>query len=222
MKEKIYLDERTKKMLEFVSPNKKEKILIIGTGVFPKIEYFLYKKYGCQNIISGDIESENILNGSKILPSLKFVYLNAQKKFLFKDKTFDKIIMTEVLEHLKEEDFVLREIHRTLKNKGYLIISVPKFRWYKIFSPITLFQHLREYNEYKIKEVLKKNKFKIDRLFVGGNIFELFNLWIHLIKKHIFKKLEINSNFQKSIDKSYMINQTNFGSDILIRAIKLI
>ena len=214
------IDERDKRILEFIDPGKNNKILIIGTGVFPKVEYILFNNFQCKDITSGDIDKKNIENGKEILPELNFIYLDAQKKFPFKASTFDRVILTEVLEHLNDEYMALSEIRRVLKPKGALIISVPKKRWFSIFSPIFWVQHKREYSERSIKQVLEKNGFKTEKMFVGGSIYDLLNLWVHLIYKHIFRRLYLKLFFQKQINDHYKKEFNRKGIDIIIRAKK--
>jgi len=43
----------------------------------------------------------------------------------FKEQTFDVILLNQVLEHIPEDGAVLRELYRSLKQDGLLIISVP-------------------------------------------------------------------------------------------------
>ena len=43
----------------------------------------------------------------------------------FKDKCFDRVFMSEVLEHIWERKMVLDECYRVLTDKGRLIMSVP-------------------------------------------------------------------------------------------------
>ncbi len=43
----------------------------------------------------------------------------------FEEKSFDCVVMLEVIEHLKNPYFVLREINRVLKAEGVLILSTP-------------------------------------------------------------------------------------------------
>ena len=45
----------------------------------------------------------------------------------FQDESFDKLICSEVLEHLSDSKQVLSEIHRVVKQGGILAISVPRF-----------------------------------------------------------------------------------------------
>lgn len=215
------LDEKNKRTLELTSPKTTDKILVIGTGVYPKIEFFLNKLYKCKNITSGDIEKPNIQNAKKQLPQLKFIYLDAQKKFPFKDKSFDKIIFTDVLEHLLNETIALSEIQRILKQQGTLILSVPKRRWFNIFSPITHIQHIREYNEKTIKQALNKNNLKIDKLITGGDIFDLLSLWLHLILKHIFHYLHPDIFFEKQVNNSFKTGFKGTGTNIMLKASRI-
>ena len=65
-----------------------------------------------------------------------FAQLNQQSRFFiqqtdatrlpFADNSFDKIICSEVLEHIENYQGVLREINRVLKPEGILAISVPR------------------------------------------------------------------------------------------------
>ncbi len=214
------LDEKYRRILRFIDAKPENEILVIGTGVFPKIELFLFNKK-CRNITSGDINKKNIDNGKKVLPELKFVFLDAQKKFPFRNKRFDKIVFTEVLEHLKNESFALSEIKRVLRNSGELVLSVPRKRWFnEFFSPITRFQHKREYIEKKIKLLLNKNGFKIENIFVGGCFYELLNLWLHLILKYFFLIVHVDVFFNEKINKTYKKDFKGKGTIIIIRAKK--
>lgn len=45
----------------------------------------------------------------------------------FADRTFDRVICSEVLEHVPDYETVIQEIHRVLKPGGLLAVSVPRF-----------------------------------------------------------------------------------------------
>ena len=47
----------------------------------------------------------------------------------FADESFDRVLMSEVLEHVRDDGAVLREIHRVLRPSGILAISVPHARY---------------------------------------------------------------------------------------------
>ncbi len=54
----------------------------------------------------------------------------------FADETFDKVLMTEVLEHLGDDRRALREVFRILKPGGVLALSVPHARFPFAWDPI--------------------------------------------------------------------------------------
>ena len=196
---KFELDHKHKRILELIDPKKTDKILVIGTGVFPKVEYFLNKIHKCKNIISGDIDQNNIDMAKAALPELNFIYLDAQKKLPFKNRSFDKVILTDVLEHLPKERLILDEIYRITKTTGAFIITVPKRRWFNVFSPITHIQHVREYYETRLTKILKIVGFKVKKVIVGGSPLNLLGLWIHLILKYAFRYTHTKIFFDKRI-----------------------
>lgn len=52
--------------------------------------------------------------------------INAEaEKLPFNDESFDKVLCSEVLEHIKEDTATLKEISRILKPGGTLVMSVP-------------------------------------------------------------------------------------------------
>lgn len=218
--QEVVINQREKRIVELISPKKEDKILVIGTGVFPRIEYILNKKLGIKKIISGDIDFNNVQNAKAILPDLIFMQIDAEKPLPFPNGSFDKIVFTEVLEHINNEDVALTEIHRILKSNGKLIITVPRWRWYNFLSPITLFQHKREYTPNSIKQRLFENGFLIKSISFGGGFYEIVELWNHLIKKYLFKKIETNLSFKDKIDKYYTKDFKSKGRDILICAMK--
>ena len=65
----------------------------------------------------------------------------------FKDKSFPRIFMSEVLEHIWERKMVLDECHRILTDEGRLIMSVPFSRKRKqAFKIQKQFSLLKKYN----------------------------------------------------------------------------
>ncbi|MGI9282015.1 MAG: class I SAM-dependent methyltransferase [Endozoicomonas sp.] len=70
-------------------------------------------------------DSVQFLQESEDGRSIRFIQGNALE-LPFEDNTFDKIICSEVLEHIPDYQGVLAEIKRVLKPDGLLAVSVPR------------------------------------------------------------------------------------------------
>lgn len=98
----------------------------------------------------------------------------------YKDKEFDKIILSEVLEHLPDDIRALAEVKRVLKPNGVLFITVPNHNYPFLWDPInkileTFFNthikngfwagiwnmHTRLYSVDEIMQVIKKANLEI-------------------------------------------------------------
>jgi len=71
---------------------------------------------------------------------------------------FDVVILSEVLEHVREPESLLRSSLRHLRNDGLVIVTVPngygEFEWDSWFFRILGFEHLIE--KYKMRQAAKK------------------------------------------------------------------
>ena len=62
--------------------------------------------------------------------------LGDAQRLPFPDASFDAVLMTEVLEHLPDDDAALREVLRVLRPGGVVAISVPHARYPIAWDPI--------------------------------------------------------------------------------------
>ena len=84
-----------------------------------------------------------------------------------RDKEFDVVFSSHVLEHVNDEQKSLQEMKRVLKDDGVLIIGMPSatMTWISFFSQLFLLTHIRIYEF--IKGLFSKNVFKLlKRIFV--------------------------------------------------------
>lgn len=98
----------------------------------------------------------------------------------FKDRMFDKIFCSEVLEHVPDDGMALSEIHRVLKDNGRLAITVPNHNYPFLWDPLNWLMeavtdrhiksgfwagiwnmHLRLYYPEQIEDAVKKAGFKV-------------------------------------------------------------
>lgn len=108
--------------------------------------------------------------------SAKRFFFDGKEKFPFRNKMFDLIIAGEIIEHVYDTDFFIREVRRLLKDKGYLLISTPNIvsfgRRIMLFFGINPFLetspneensvgHIRYFTFDSLKQHLNKHHFQI-------------------------------------------------------------
>lgn len=96
--------------------------------------------------------------------------------FKLKNRKFDKIIMTEIIEHFSKKDVerLLQEIKKVLSPKGEILITTPNYHspWILLERTIDLFnlfpklwgeQHLLKFTSGNLSNILKDLGFKIKK-----------------------------------------------------------
>lgn len=78
----------------------------------------------------------------------------SQDHYPFDDNSFDYVICNAVLEHVKNDDFVLKEIYRVLKPGGTLYVSIPFMQPYHA-DP----DDYRRYTAYGLEAKLEQHSF---------------------------------------------------------------
>lgn len=136
----------------------KGNVLDIGFAEFPNP--FL------KNPIGIDVQK---VNKPKNYSDVFKVNLN-KEKMPFGKNSFDTVIAGEVVEHVENPSFFLREINRILKPNGKFIVSTPHGCYYweiirnLFFSKmpsIDVGEHLSNWNILDFERLLNKNGFKV-------------------------------------------------------------
>ena len=70
---------------------------------------------------------EGLLHARRRVPTANFSKLDARK--INDNKLFDCIGAFDVIEHINEDELVLSNLSRALKNGGTLLVTVPQHRW---------------------------------------------------------------------------------------------
>lgn len=144
-------------------------------------------------------------------------------KLNFKDNFFDKIICSEVIEHLPDEKPALKELYRVLKKEGKVIFTVPsenypffwdplnKIRYWlnlghfssynRILGGVWSWGHYRLYTPNKLKNILENNKFKTLHLEVQTRYGLPFNLLLLNLGKLFYTKLPVPKDIKQSMEK---------------------
>lgn len=138
---------------------KSASILEIGCGggrLSLELQQLGYK------LISTDFEPSAVHYTKESGISHSFVS-NSGEGVPIKDETIDLIVMTDVLEHIKDHTLTIQECGRVLKKGGYIVITVPAYpclfsswdHWNKHYRRYTKKQliHLAEISHLKIKKL---------------------------------------------------------------------
>jgi SAM-dependent methyltransferase len=93
-----------------------------------------------------DISASQVERNARAHPEIRFIQHDIAQSFPFANEAFDAIWCSEVLEHLFDPGFALREMQRVLARGGRLLVTVPYhglfkdvlialFKWDEHFSP---------------------------------------------------------------------------------------
>ena len=134
---------------------------------------------------------------------------------------FDVVIAAHVLEHICYPQNVMRDIHKSLKDNGLIIIALPNIMHYKTRlkilrgnfdyteSGIMDYTHFRWYTFTSAQKMLSDNGFEVVKAFVNSNSSN------HPLLKILPNGFE---NFLKSI--AFSISKGFFGIELLYVARK--
>lgn len=207
----IYLN-RWNVVLSTIKPGKALLNVGCGKGAF---NHALSKRFS--KTVGVDINPTDI-EIARTLSKTGFFKVMDAGKLQFKQAEFDAVVCSEVLEHVKNPDLVLREISRVLKKGGQLVITVPNKQFPWIFDPINklLNQFGRHLpigayacghtwlpTESFIQTLLEKNGFSVRKTFRLSHhlmgLLELYHMgiWQSLVKENA--KNSGNTKRRKSI-----------------------
>ncbi len=152
-------EERHKLIAKLIGVQK--EVLDIGYAQHPNL--FL------NEVIGVDIQINKVENYKKVYKT------NLNKdKLPFKENRFKTIIASEIIEHVENPSFLLREINRVLEYGGNLLISTPQAHYYWwILRNLFLYktedddkgQHLNNWGILDFKRILTKNGFRINKMY---------------------------------------------------------
>jgi len=152
---------RADAVLGFLNPEQKDEILEVGCG--NGRDLLEIAKTGCK-LTGIDISEEMLEGAKKQLAPLKQAQVNIMyadvTKLDFKDNSFDKIIASEVLEHIPEFEKALAEMARVLKPGGELVVSTPNWLSMHGFERFFFYNLLGKkdnhpYDKWKSYQILK-------------------------------------------------------------------
>jgi len=177
------LKRRALNIVKGLNPQFGENILDVGCGD----GYYLYLLSNLDvdiKLFGVDCDREALRKAKNNLPrKIILKYGDLMTKLPFKSSTFDKVVISEVLEHLPDENRGLKEVRRVLKKRGVLCVSVPNANYPFFWDPVNWTlerffnihiqsgffsgiwnQHERLYTPDHIKKTVKRAGFKVKQV----------------------------------------------------------
>jgi methionine biosynthesis protein MetW len=129
---------------------KRTRLLDIGSGAGVGAE-LLAHTLDVDHVTCIDISTSAL--GAVIRRGFSPIVASAEGSLLpFPDRTFDVVVLDEVIEHLVDTDSIMSEIHRVLRKDGQLIMSTPNLAaWFNRLALLIGFQPA--YSEVSFKGV---------------------------------------------------------------------
>ena len=173
------LKRRAKEIILGLNPNKGDKVLDAGCGD----GFYLHLMSKLSDAYSVGLDDNpkalELAKGYAQSKRLKLVKGDVLK-MPFKDNTFNKIVCSEVLEHLPNDVVGLKEFGRVLQKDGLVAITVPSNNYPFLWDPINWYterffnfhfkdgfwagvwnQHFRLYTPKMLRKAVKDAGFKI-------------------------------------------------------------
>ena len=173
-----------------INSGKNSKILDIGCSRGELIKEL--NNVGFKNTYGID-KSEKAIKLCK-KQNLKKVFIRGGTKTKFKNKEFDIIIASDILEHIKNDNLALTEWNRILKPNGKIIIFVPAFKF--LFGKHDrLNQHYKRYGKKELVEQLQDSNFNIERI----SYWNCISFIPKIISKNKDQLYEINEKINKTL-----------------------
>jgi len=169
----------------------KFKVLDIGCGDGSRIASMIWRKLTLNREIFFGLEiSQDKIFFIKKYIKIKLIRADALELPIRKD-SFDIIILSQVIEHIKEEKKLISNINRILKkNSVFYLSTIFKRRYAKYFYNQGLDPtHVREYNSPgEIKKMIKNSNFKIKEIRINKLSYPIIDFVLRFLVKFRLKK----------------------------------
>ncbi len=120
----------------------------------------LREVYPHAELSGSELFAEGLVHARRRLADVRFVQMDA-RDMPFRD-AFDVVGAFDVLEHIDDDDRVLREVHAALHAHGGLLLTVPQHRWLWSVQDVAA-HHQRRYERPSLVTQLERAGFRVVR-----------------------------------------------------------
>lgn len=215
------LKRRASKILEGLDLKAGDKVLDVGCGD----GFFLYLISALPiklTLVGFDNDKRILTIARKNLANRRFRLIYGDAAAMpFAENSFNHAIMTEVLEHVKNEKKALSEVYRILKPNGKLVLTVPSYNFPFLWDPLNWIlqnifgihisgtnifagiwaRHLRLYNRENLQELINNAGFKIEEVEELTTRCLPFNHYLVNVVARLLYDVKSNSNTLNSLSK---------------------
>tara|TARA_Y100000310_G_C20697231_1_gene826563 strand:- start:1341 stop:1913 length:573 start_codon:yes stop_codon:yes gene_type:complete len=165
---------KEKKIMSMLA-GQKGKLLDVGCG-----SGFFSQKLSQAGFIVSAIDQKGVIGKVK---DVNCNPCNLEEKIPFSDESFDLLLCTDVIEHIKNTERLFSELNRVLKKDAVILVSTPYHGFVKnILTELVGFnthfdpegEHLRFYSRKSLETVLEKNGFKVENVSFVGRFWPLW------------------------------------------------
>lgn len=214
------LKRRARKIVEGLDLKDGDKVLEVGCGNGYYLS--LLNRLGIKLSLTGvDVDKLALKDAKKFIndSKVKVVFADASK-IPFPSNSFDKIVMSEVIEHVNDEKKVLKEVHRVLKRGGTLALTTNNIDYPFFWDPVNWIlqhflnthikagfwagiwnQHDRLYKESRIKSLVKNAGLNVEQIEPLTSWCIPFNHYIVNLIAKLFYSNKLPKKLAKGINK---------------------
>jgi SAM-dependent methyltransferase len=118
------------------------------------------KAFPNARVTGSEIYTAGLTFAAQRLPDVQLLQMDARN--LPYEAEFDVVAAFDVIEHIIEDELVLRKFHRAIKPAGYCLLTVPQHKW--LWSPVDVAAcHQRRYNAPELRSRVEAAGFRIVR-----------------------------------------------------------
>jgi SAM-dependent methyltransferase len=111
----------------------------------------------------------------------------------FPNASFDLVTVLDVIEHVDEDEAIVREAYRVLRPGGILAISTPAFQWLWSYNDV-LNGHKHRYTPRELRERVQRAGFRVRRLSFGFFLVFPMSAPLILFRNRLGAKKQLSSH----------------------------